>query len=187
MNYALLRRAILLICTFLLSAHAFAQSTKAEMLLYCGITMVRPMTEIAQLFEQRENIKIAIAQGGSEDLYQSAKKSGVGDWYLPGEPTYREKHLKEGLFAEHVVLGYNQMALMVQKGNPKKVKADPNELLRRETRVILGAALVSFLLYCGILFPYYMGDPTKQWTIRLGIILSLSGDSLRSATHRGNG
>lgn len=110
------------------------------MLLYCGITMVRPMTEIAQVFEKREGVKILIAQGGSEDLYQSAKKSGLGDWYLPGEPSYRDKHLSEGLLGDFTTVGFNQMALVVQKGNPKKVKADPREMLRKDLIVILGNA-----------------------------------------------
>jgi molybdate transport system substrate-binding protein len=123
-----------------LTGTAFAQNTKPELLLHCGITMVRPMTEIAQLFEKRENIRILIAQGGSEDLYQSAKKSGIGDWYLPGEPSFRTDHLKEGLLGEFVTVGYNQMALMVQKGNPKEVKGDPRELLRKDLTVILGNA-----------------------------------------------
>ena len=58
------------------SGSAVAQAqTQPELLVYCGITLVRPMTEIAHSFEQKENIKITIAQGGSEDLYQSAKKS----------------------------------------------------------------------------------------------------------------
>jgi ABC-type molybdate transport system substrate-binding protein len=73
------------------------------------------MTEIAQSFENRENVKVSIAQGGSEDLFQSAKKSGAGDWYLPGEPSYYQKHVKEGLFDERTTVGHNQMALMVQK------------------------------------------------------------------------
>lgn len=115
-----------------------AQTTKTELLLYCGITMVRPMTEIAQTFEKRENVKITIAQGGSEDLYQAAKKSGVGDWYLPGEPSYHTKYLKEGLFGDHVTVGYNQMALAVQKGNPKNIKPDPRELLRKDVVAVLG-------------------------------------------------
>jgi len=115
---------------------ALAQTT--ELLLYCGITMVRPMTEIAQTFEKREHVKVTIAQGGSEDLYQAAKKSGVGDWYLPGEPSYHAKYLKEGLFGDHVIVGYNQMALAVQKGNPKNIKSDPRELLRKDVVVVLG-------------------------------------------------
>lgn len=124
----------------LLTGQAVADTVRTDLLLYCGITMVRPMTEIAQTFERRENVRITIAQGGSEDLFQSAKKSGVGDLYLPGEPSYREKHLKEGLFGEHKVVGYNQMALMVQKGNPNKVKADPRELLRKDLVAIIGNA-----------------------------------------------
>ena len=123
-----------------LAGSAFAETQKTELLLYCGITMVRPMTEIAHTFEKKENVKISIAQGGSEDLYQSAKKSGTGDWYLPGEPSFRTQHLKEGLLGEFVTVGYNQMAMMVQKGNPKQVKADPRELLRKDVTIILGNA-----------------------------------------------
>jgi molybdate transport system substrate-binding protein len=126
------------VITWCLSSQVFAQSAKTELLLYCGITMVRPMTEIARVFETRENVKLVIAQGGSEDLYQSAQKSGIGDWYLPGDPSFRIKHIKEGLLGDFVTVGYNQMVLMVQKGNPKQVKADPQELLRKDLTIVLG-------------------------------------------------
>jgi molybdate transport system substrate-binding protein len=139
-TFLALRRLALIAAALLLATPAFAQGAKTETLLYCGITMVRPMTEIAQNFEKRENVKVVIAQGGSEDLFQSAKKSGVGDWYLPGEPSYYEKHLKEGLFGEYKIVGYNQMALMVQKGNPKGVKPDPREMLRKDLVAIIGNA-----------------------------------------------
>ncbi len=124
----------------LVAVSAHAQKAEPDMLLYCGITMVKPMTEIAQLFEKREQVNVLISQGGSEDLYQSAKKSGVGDWYLPGEPSYRNKHLGEGLLGEFVNIGFNQMAMIVQKGNPKKIKADPRELLRKDLTIIIGNA-----------------------------------------------
>jgi molybdate transport system substrate-binding protein len=116
------------------------QPARPELLVYCGITMVRPMTEIARRFEQKENIKITLAQGGSEDLYQSAKKSGLGDLYLPGEPTYRAQHLPEGLLGDFVTVGYNQMAILVRKGNPKHIKGDPKELLRGDVIVMIGSA-----------------------------------------------
>lgn len=128
-----------LLASLCLALPSAAQQARQDLLVYCGITMIRPMAEIAQLFEKRENAKVVMAQGGSEDLYQSARKSG-GDLYLPGEPSYRERHLKEGLLGDYVTVGYNQMALMVQKGNPKKVKPDPRELLRRDLVVILGNA-----------------------------------------------
>jgi molybdate transport system substrate-binding protein len=131
--------ALAVIVSFFATAQlSFAQGVKPELLVYCGITMVRPMTEIAQNLEKKEGVKVTLAQGGSEDLYQSLKKSGVGDLYLPGEPTYRAKYLKEGLMGEFKIVGYNQMALMVQKGNPKKVKGDPKELLRSDLNVMIG-------------------------------------------------
>jgi molybdate transport system substrate-binding protein len=119
---------------------ALAQSAKPELLIYCGITMIRPMTEIAQTFEKKENVKITLAQGGSEDLYQAAKKSGLGDLYLPGEPSYREKYLSEGLLGEFQTVGYNQLAIVVLKGNPQKVKGDARELLRKDLAVSIGNA-----------------------------------------------
>lgn len=129
------------LCCLLLPASASAaEAAKPEMLIYCGITMIRPMTEIARLYEQRENVKISLAQGGSEDLYQSLKKSGVGDLYLPGEPTFRSKYLSEGLLGDVVTVGYNQLAIMVKKGNPKHVKNDVKELLRGDVTVIIGNA-----------------------------------------------
>jgi molybdate transport system substrate-binding protein len=134
------QRVAALLSALLLSTPALAQDARTDLLLYSGITLVRPMAEMARVFEKRENVRITIAQGASEDIYQSAKKSGVGDWYLPGEASFREEHLHEGLLGEQVVIGHNQVALMVQKGNPKQVKADAHELLRKDLVVILGNA-----------------------------------------------
>jgi molybdate transport system substrate-binding protein len=119
---------------------AEAAPAKPEMLIYCGITMIRPMTEIAHAFERNENVKIVLAQGGSEDLYQSLKKSRVGDLYLPGEPSFRSKYFSEGLLGEAVTVGYNQLAVMVKKGNPKKIRGDVKELLRSDVTTIIGNA-----------------------------------------------
>ena len=141
----LTQRFLLLLCTTTLglllgAGAALAEAGKSELLLYCGITMVRPMTEIAQAFEKRENVKVTLAQGGSEDLYQAARKSGAGDLYLPGEPSYREKYLHEGLLGEFQLVGYNKLAIIVARGNPKKVKADPRELLRKDLTASIGNA-----------------------------------------------
>ena len=115
------------------------QDSRPELLVYCGITMVRPMTEIARVIEQRETVRVTISQGGSEDLYQSLRKSQVGDLYLPGEPDYRARHLAEGLLGEFKVVGYNQAALMVRKGDPHQIKADVRELLRKDLAVVIGS------------------------------------------------
>ena len=106
-----------------------AAAEQRRLLIYCGITMVRPVTELARVFEAREKVAIQVAQGGSEDLYQSAKRSRLGDIYFPGEPSYRDIHLAEGLLGDYRVIGHNQMALFVQKGNTIREIADQTNLL----------------------------------------------------------
>ena len=135
-----IRPLLFILLLLALTTQARAATAPNNLLIYCGITMVRPITDIARLFEKQEKITIAIAQGGSEDLYQSARKSLQGDLYLPGEPVFRTKHLAEGLLVEYRSLGLNQMSFIVQKGNPKKVKPVLNELLRKDLTVILGSS-----------------------------------------------
>ncbi len=132
------RTALVALAGLLSVAAASAQEN--SLLIYCGITMVRPITELARSFEQQEKIKIDISQGGSEDLYRSVRKSRTGDLYLPGEPSYRSKYLAEGLLGDVKVVGYNQMAIFVPKGNPKKVQPDLKELLRKDLVLTIGNA-----------------------------------------------
>ena len=129
----------LLLLSVLLPFSGFsAAAEEPNLMIYCGITMVRPITEIARQFEKREKVRIQIAQGGSEDLYQSAKKSRLGDVYFPGEPSYREKHQAEGLLGDYQLVGYNQLAIFVKKGNPKNVRPDLKELLRNDLVLMIG-------------------------------------------------
>lgn len=117
---------------------AMAMEKKPTLLIYCGITMVKPMREIADAFERDFNCKVIITQGGSEDLYQSLKASRQGDLYLPGSESYRKRHLKEGLLSDCAYLGYNQAALMVQTGNPKGITGELKWLLSKELAVAVG-------------------------------------------------
>lgn len=119
---------------------ALSEPSRPHLMIYCGTTMLRPMQELAQLFEQRENVKIDFVQGGSADLYKSAAKSRRGDLYLPGEASFRYTHLHEGLLGDFRLVGYNRLALMVQKGNPKKVQPDPRQLLRKDLHILLSGS-----------------------------------------------
>lgn len=111
---------------------------KPELIFYVGITMVKPMEKLAKEFEEKEGVTIKIFQGGSEDLYQSAKSSKSGDLYMPGTLEYRKKHLNEGVFEDEVsFVGYNRAALMVAKNNPKNIKADVHVLLDPQYKTVL--------------------------------------------------
>ncbi|MBD3840612.1 MAG: substrate-binding domain-containing protein [Campylobacterales bacterium] len=95
---------------------------KPQILFYCGITMVKPMKEMAKIIEDKYNCEVVISQGGSKDLYDSLKLSKKGDLYLPGSDSYRKKYLKDGFLLDAVYIGYNKAAIFVQKGNPKNIK-----------------------------------------------------------------
>ena len=126
-----------LIILIFISTTLYANAKK-ELLFYVGITMVKPVDELAKKFEETNNCKIKILQGGSHDLYNSIKSSNIGDLYLPGSVSYRNKYLKEGLLLEGKFVGFNKLSLIVKKGNPKKIKASLEELTNENFNVILG-------------------------------------------------
>jgi len=97
-------------------------ASKPVLLFYCGITMIKPMREMASIVENTENCSIKILQGGSQNLYNSIKSSKLGDLYLPGSDAYIKKNKKDGFFDKSVYVGFNKAAIFVQKGNPKHIK-----------------------------------------------------------------
>ncbi len=113
---------------------------KPELLIYCGITMVKPIAEIAKIIEAQENCTIKITQGGSKDLYASLKNSKKGDMYLPGSLSYRVENLKDGYLQDAVLVGYNKASLVVKKGNPKGIQGDLKELLSENNAIVLCSA-----------------------------------------------
>ena len=140
MKWFALFRPLLLLTTLFTTTLVQADQPKPHLMIYCGTTMIRPMNDLARIFEQREKIKIDFVQGGSADLYKSAVKSRRGDLYLPGEASFRHNNLKDGLLGDFRLVGYNRLALMVQKGNPKKVQPDPRQLLRKDLHILLSGS-----------------------------------------------
>lgn len=134
-----IRKIIILLLFISLNSSIFAEDKK-ELLFYIGITMVKPVDELVKNFEQKHNCKINILQGGSQDLYDSIKMSQAGDLYLPGSVSYRDKHINEGLLLDGKFVGFNKIALIVKKGNPKNIKASLDELTNENIRVVLGNA-----------------------------------------------
>lgn len=130
------KRVLIFIATLCyLSSNSFAKE-KPTLLFYCGITMVKPITEMAKIMEKKHNCVIKISQGGSKDLYDSIKYSQKGDLYLPGSDSYRKNNLKDGFLLDAKYIGYNQAALFVQKGNPLHVKG-LDDLVRQDLSVVL--------------------------------------------------
>lgn len=132
-------KVLFLISTLLLTSCGVEPETETRknLLIYCGITMIKPMKQLAEEFEKQHPVNITITQGGSQDLYDSLKHSRAGDLYLPGSPSYRTKNSKDGLLLEHTFLGYNRVAIMVQKGNPKNLTNDIHQLADKDLKTVL--------------------------------------------------
>jgi molybdate transport system substrate-binding protein len=111
---------------------------KNELLVYCGITMIQPMSQIASIVEQRENVKISILEGGSGDLLDSIRFNQIGDLYLPGSESYIEQSIAEGLVSRTVHVGYNKAAMMVREGNPKSIPASLDAFKDPDLYIVIG-------------------------------------------------
>ncbi|MBU0907957.1 MAG: substrate-binding domain-containing protein [Proteobacteria bacterium] len=133
---------LLLAGIFVLSGcqKAAKQETSKELLIYCGITMIMPVQEIAKIIEQQENCTIKITKQGTGSLLSSIKANRVGDLFLPGSESYIKTCIAEGLVKETVAVGYNRAALIVQKGNPLHITPDVKNLTSKQYRVVLGSA-----------------------------------------------
>ena len=145
-----LRRWItaLMVCAFFTALAGCDQSPppepaeKPQMLIYCGITMIKPMLEIARMIEDSEKISIVITKGGSGNLMKSLIYSKTGDLYLPGSDKYYQTldSNNSGTILEKVLVGHNRAAMMVQKGNPRNISNDLENLTRKEYAVVIGNA-----------------------------------------------
>lgn len=113
---------------------------KKELLIYCGITMIKPMSEIAAIIEKKENCTITITKGGSGNLLKSLLHNQIGDLYLPGSDKYYLVLAEEypDLVKDKVKVGENKAVIMLQKGNPKHIPPTLDSLTNPEYAVVIG-------------------------------------------------
>ncbi len=111
---------------------------KRELLIYCGITMIKPMAELAKIIEREYGCTILITKGGSGNLLKSIRANKLGDLYLPGSDSYINTCIKEGLVTSAMHVGYNKATMMTRKGNPRNIPATLDSMLNPEYYVVIG-------------------------------------------------
>lgn len=116
-----------------------SQSKQPDLIIYSGITMVRPLVQLAAEFEAQHQVKVEIKQGATGYLYNTLKVEQNGDIYFPGSDSYRLKNQADGLLKEYVLVGYNRLALEVAKGNPKQLTNDLTQLTDPNLSVVLSS------------------------------------------------
>lgn len=132
------------ICLLLICLVAFTgcnekkAEKKKELLVYCGITMIKPMAEIAGIIEKEYDCRILITKGGSGNLLKSIKANKVGDLYLPGSGSYIQSALEQGIVTDTAHVGFNKAAMMVKKGNPKGIPGSLDSLADSRYFVVIG-------------------------------------------------
>ncbi len=130
---------VLTLCLFNFAcSHPSTQTKQKELLIYCGITMIKPMREIANVIERQESCKITITKDGSGNLLKSIRLNKIGDLFLPGSESYISKAMEEGLITKTIHVGYNKAAIMVKKGNPKNIPPNLSSLTNPDYYVIMG-------------------------------------------------
>ena len=107
----------------------------AELLFYCSAAMVDALKDIATLFEKKHNVKIKFIIGGSKSLLSKIKVLKKGDLYLPGSESYILKN--RDLFLDYKYIGYNKLALIVKKNNPKNIKGLDDLFERDDLMIVL--------------------------------------------------
>ncbi len=100
-----------------------AQPASKRILIFAGAAGKPATEEGVRIFRERFGIPIDIVFGGSGFVLSQMKLAKRGDLYFPGSSDFMEKAKKEGLvFPESErILAYLIPAILVQKGNPKKI------------------------------------------------------------------
>jgi len=108
-----------------------------ELLLYCGAGIRPPAAELTGLFEAEHGVKIITDYAGSEVLISKIKLTSRGDLYMPGDKHYVEQAAAEGMILSQRSVCYFVPTILVQKGNPKKIRG-LKDLLKPDVKLGLG-------------------------------------------------
>ncbi len=119
---------------------AVEKNDRPQVLIYSGMTMLEPLMEIIALVEAQENCQVKITYGGSGHIAKSVEVNQIGDIFFPGDESYINPLLASGVVTESVLVGYNQLGLFVQPGNPKNISGSLENLLDKKLNIVIGSA-----------------------------------------------
>lgn len=106
-----------------------------EIMVLCGTSFGPPTEKLIEMFKKETGVKAVISFGGSEDLLPQVKIGRVGDVFITHDP-YMKYTKDEGAMLRWIHVGHVAPALVVKKGNPKKLKRF-EDLARPGLRVLL--------------------------------------------------
>ena len=126
---------VVAIATLFMSLSSFA----AEIHLYAGAGLRKPVEVIVKQFEQETNHKVIIEYGGSGQILTRFNLTKTGDLFLPGSEDYVEKLNKEGYITKAYPLVLHTPVLAVRKDKAGDIKMI-EDLAKSSLRLGMGDA-----------------------------------------------
>jgi len=96
--------------------------SKKPLMLYCAAGLQEPVLAATAEYKKLYGVEIQVSFAGSETVLQQAETAKVGDLYLPADERCLDEARERKLIDEVLPLATMRPVLVVQKGNPRKIK-----------------------------------------------------------------
>lgn len=104
------------------SSDTSAVKAKEPLFAYVGANLKDPVSELAQVYEQKTGVKVELTFNNAGTLLNQLETMQKGDIYIPGGMPYVEKAQQKGYIAEMVgPISYHTPVIITPKGNPAKI------------------------------------------------------------------
>jgi len=115
------------------------KAPKQQLLLFCAAGLRPAAAELIEAFRAEHGATVASDYAGQEVLLSKIRLAKEGDLFLPGENYYVDLAAEQGLVLSRKTVCYFVPAILVQKGNPKRI-ARLADVLAPGVRLGLGDA-----------------------------------------------
>ncbi len=113
------------------------ENETSELIVYCAAGMRVPMELIANQYENTYGVKIRLQFAGSGTLLGNIEASMIGDLYLAADTSYIEIAKEKELSNESISVCSLTAGLIVQEGNPLKIKSLDDLIEKDNCRIVL--------------------------------------------------
>ncbi len=104
------------------SSNPAPEKAEETLFAYVGANLKEPVSELAQLYEQKTGVKVELTFNNSGTLLNQLETMKKGDIYMPGGMPYVEKAKQKGYIGEMVgPIAYHTPVIIVPKGNPAQI------------------------------------------------------------------
>jgi molybdate transport system substrate-binding protein len=107
------------------------------LIVHAGAGIRPPLDELGRAFEKNTGVRVDYSYKGSGCLLADICFSKKGDAYIPGEQFYIDQAKERGFIAKSRVVAQMSTVILVQKGNPKRIRS-LEDLARPGLRVGIG-------------------------------------------------